>query len=115
MANYARVLLAGDRAGIAALYDPDGAILVRNGRKEIVDSEQVAARYAGANWQPPARFTWPELHFEAVGPDSVVVLGTFAWGKADGSTIDGTYHSVLRRDGDRLVIRIEDEAVGSAR
>ena len=115
MAYYAQVLLAGDRAAIAALYDPDGAILVRNGRKEIVGPEQVAARYADADWQPPARFTWPELHYEAVGPDSVVVLGTFAWGNPDGSALNGTYHSILRRDGDRLVIRIEDEAVQRAR
>ena len=114
MADYARRLLAGDRAAIAALYDPDGAILLRNGRRIVASHADIARRYAGASWQPPARFEWRDLHFEAAGAEAVIVLGTFAWSEGEGPPAIGSYHALLRREADGLFIRIEDEAVAPA-
>ena len=111
MADYARRLLAGDRAAIADLYDPDGAILVLNGRRIDADHSEIVRRYAGDGWQRPASFQWRDLHFEAVGPDAVVVLGHFAWGEGEAPPVIGTYHGLLRREDGRLFIRIEDEAI----
>lgn len=109
MDEYARRLRAGDRAGIAALYDPDGAVLVMNGQRIYADRPDIARRYADERWQAPTSFEWRTLHYEAVGPDAVVVLGEFAWSDAGGPPATGFYHGLLRRDGDRLFIRIEDE------
>jgi ketosteroid isomerase-like protein len=110
MADYARLLLSGDRAAIAALYDPDGAILVRNGQRIAASRADMVQRYARESWQPPVTFAWRNLHFEAVGADAVVVLGEFAWGAGDLPRI-GTYNALLRREEGRLFIRIEDEAL----
>ena len=109
MAEYGRLLLAGDRAGIAALYDPDGAILVRGGRRIVATMDEIIARYRD-RWGPPQSFEWRDLHYEAAGPDAVVVLGKFAWGEGSGSPEIGLYNALLRRHQGRLVIRIEDEA-----
>jgi len=110
MADYAERIRAGDRVGIAALYDPQGAILVRGGQRIVSTYAEVVQRYARQQWQPPARFEWRDLHYEAVGADAVIVLGKFAWHGAEGPALIGTYNALLRRQGDRLVIRIEDEA-----
>lgn len=111
MADYARLLLAGDRSGIAALYDPDGALLVRDGQRSLASHADIVQRYAGDSWQPPARFHWRDLHFEAAGPEAVAVLGTFVWEESAAPPLIGSYHALLRREEDRLVIRIEDEAL----
>lgn len=111
MADYARRLLVGDRAAIAALYDPDGTVLVRNGHRTNAEHADIVQRYASESWQPPAAFRWPDLHFEAVGPDAIAVLGSFVWGAADGTELVGAYHALLRREDGRLRIRIEDETI----
>ena len=108
MAEYARRLRAGDRAWIAGLYHPDGAILVRSGRRTHATHPEIVARYRD-RWGPPASFDWRDLHFEAAGPDAVVVLGKFEWRDAQG-TFFGTYNALLARQGGELRIRIEDEA-----
>lgn len=110
MADYADRIRSGDRAGIAALYDPAGSILIRGGRRIVATREEMIRRYARPGWQPPVEFEWRELHFEPAGPDSVVVLGKFAWRGSDGPARIGTYNALLRRVDGRLVIRIEDEA-----
>lgn len=111
MEDYARRLRAGDRAAIAALYDPEGAILIRNGERTVASHAEIVQHYAGEGWRPPASFEWRDLHFEAAGAEAVVVLGTFVWGPAAGPSMTGTYHALLHRESGRLVIRIEDEAV----
>jgi hypothetical protein len=110
MADYADRIRAGDRAGIAALYDPVGSILIRGGRRIVASQDDMVRRYARPEWQPPSQFDWRDLHFEPAGPDSVVVLGKFAWRVSDGPAEIGTYNALLRRFDGRLVIRIEDEA-----
>jgi hypothetical protein len=110
MAEYARLLLAGDRAGIAALYDPDSAVLVWAGDRSISSLTEIVARYRD-RWRPPQSFEWVDLHYEPVGPDAVVVLGRFAWSAGGRAPDILSYHALLRRHRGRLVIRIEDEAL----
>ena len=111
MADYARLLLTGDRGAIAALYDPDGAILIRNGRRTDASPADIAELYAEGRWQAPASFAWRELHYEAVGAEAVSVIGEFAWGSGVGPPAIGSYHALLRREDRRLAIRIENESI----
>lgn len=112
MADYARHLIAGDREAIVALYAPEGAVVVRAGQRTLVSRADIAARYANDRWQPPTTFTWRNLYITAAGPETVVVLGQFVWGEANGVRVTGTYHALLRRENGSLAIMIEDEAAG---
>ena len=115
MDSYARELLAGDRAAIAARYDRTGAYFLGNGRKEFVPYDSIVVKYSEANWSPPASFEWRDLSFEPAGPDAVVVVGLFAWGRG-GSAAPMTlsYTSLLRRQEGVLRIRVEDESLDPA-
>ena len=111
MASYARDLIAGDRAAIAARYDRNGSWVVGNGRKMFSTAAATEAYYAGPGWQPPGGFEWRDLSYEVAGPDSVVVVGTFVWKPKDGSPerIVSYTGLLIRRDGG-LRIRVEDES-----
>lgn len=110
MEEYARELLAGDRAAIGARYDRTGAILVRDGRKSFVPHADIVARYAGTGWSPPAAFEWQDLSYEPAGPDAVVVVGRFLWTAAGAEPLLVSYNALLRRQNGELRIRVEDEA-----
>jgi hypothetical protein len=112
MDTYARDLLAGDRAAIAARYDRTGAYFLGNGQKEFSPYDSVVARYRGAAWSPPASFEWRDLSFEPAGPDAVVVAGRFLWGAAAGNEpMTLSYTGLLRRQDGALRIRLEDESI----
>ena len=111
MTSYARDLIAGDRAAIAARYDRNGSWVVGNGRKMFSTAAATEAYYAGSEWQPPERFEWRDLSYEVTGPDSVVVVGTFLWKPKDGTPerIVSYTGLLIRQDGE-LRIRVEDES-----
>jgi hypothetical protein len=111
MESYARDLAAGDRAALVARYDPRGAYVLGNGRKQLMTAEQIRAIYGGAEWSPPAAFEWRDLSFEPAGPDAVVVAGLFAWtGCAGQAPAVFSYSSLLVRGDGGLRIRMEDES-----
>lgn len=111
MDAYARDLLAGDRAAIAARYDSAGAYFMGNGHKEFMPYEAIRARYSGAEWGPPRSFEWRDLSYEVVGPDAVVVTGLFAWGLCPGAPpLVMSYTGLLVRRAGGLRIRLEDES-----
>lgn len=115
MADYAEALRRGDRAGIAARYDPDGAWVLGDGRSEFETAARIASVYASDAWQPPAAFDWVDLGYEPAGPDAVVVLGRFAWTpRAGAAPMIFSYTALLRRRDGRLRIRLENES-GAAR
>ncbi len=115
MDAYAHDLLAGDRAAIAARYDRTGAYLLGNGRKQFVPHDSIVAQYSGANWSPPASFEWRDLSFEPAGPDAVVVVGLFTWGRGGtAAPMTFSYTSLLRRQDGVLRIRVEDESLDPA-
>jgi hypothetical protein len=109
MADYARDLLAGDRAAIAARYDPDGAHLLFAGSYAFRSHAAIAERYA-TQWERPAAFAWRNLAYEPAGPDAVVVVGQFVWTPPGGPPETFSYSALLRRRGEALRIRVEDEA-----
>jgi hypothetical protein len=112
MDSYARDLLAGNRAAISARYDRGGAYFMGNGRKEFEPYDSIAARYGGPRWSPPATFEWRDLSFEPVGPDAVVVVGRFLWGRRGAAApVALSYTGLLRRQDGVLRIRLEDESV----
>ena len=112
MERYAEDLWQGNRAAIAARYDPTGAWHVGPGRAELESWDQINRRYRG-RWAPPASFEWRNLSYEPLGPDSVLVVGGFHWWpqkKADQPPLEYSYTGLLvRRDG-QLRIRLENEA-----
>ena len=111
MASYAEALLAGDRAGIAARYDRNGAFALGNGRKSFGPYERIVAQYASAEWQPPHRFEWRDLSYEPIGNDAVVIAGQFAWTPREGAEpAIYSYTALLRRQDGVLRIRLEDES-----
>jgi hypothetical protein len=111
MAGYARDLLAGDRAAIAARYDARGAYMAGGGEQRLAPLDSIRATYQSASWNAPARFDWRGLTYEVVGPDAVLVSGRFEWTTGAGQTLPASYTALLvRRDG-RLRIRAEHEDV----
>ena len=111
MAAYAEALLAGDRPGIAARYDRNGAFALGNGRKSFGPYARIVEQYASAQWQPPFRFEWRDLSFEPIGNDAVVIAGQFAWTRSDGTEPSiYSYTALLRRQDGVLRIRLEDES-----
>lgn len=111
MAAYARDLLAGNRAAVAARYDRNGAYFMGNGQKEFEPYDSIVARYQGPRWNPPASFEWRDLSFEPAGPDAVIVAGRFVWGRQGGTPLTLSYTGYLRRQDGVLRIRLEDESV----
>lgn len=114
MAAYADELRAGDRAAIAARYDRRGAWRVGDGTAVLDSWERISAIYAGTQWQPPAAFEWRDLAYEPAGPDSVVVVGRFAWTPAAGQApLVFSYTALLVRQDGALRIRLEDESAAA--
>lgn len=108
MAGYGENLATGDRAAIAARYDPQGAWFGMNAAKTFRTYAEIRARYDTV-WQPPTSFRWIDLSYEAVGPDAVVVTGQFHWGIPGGSRTY-SYTGLLRRIDGAFRIRIEEES-----
>lgn len=116
MAAYARDLIAGDRAAIAARYDRRGYWVMGRGRKLFSTDAETTAYYAGPDWQPPAAFEWRDLSYEPAGPDAVAVVGTFLWTRAAGQPpVTVSYTALLVRQDGVLRIRIEDEDAAPVR
>jgi hypothetical protein len=114
MDDYARDLLAGDRAAIASRYDRTGAYFLGNGQKDFEPYDSIVARYHGPRWSPPASFEWRDLSFEPLGPDAVIVAGRFLWvARAGAQPVAVSYTGLLRRQAGVLRIRLEDESTGS--
>lgn len=108
MVGYARDLLAGDRAGIAARYDSGGAWMVHAGHARLFPHERIARLYA-EDWSPPAAFEWRDLVFIPSGEDAVTVVGRFVWTSAGEEPALIAYHGQFVRQDGQLRIRVEDE------
>jgi hypothetical protein len=100
MAAYAEDLRRGDRAALAARYDPAGAHELRPGRAYRSSYDAIAAHYA-TSWDGPAAFEWRDLAYEVVSPDAVMVTGLFAWTRTAG----GKPHMWSIRSGAVIVSR----------
>jgi hypothetical protein len=110
MASYGAALLAGDRAGVAGRYHRGGTHVVGRGRSAFGPYSEVVATYASDKWQPPEAFTWNDLRYEALGPDAVVVTGTFTWDpKGEKPAVTIAYTALLLREDGVLRIRLEHE------
>lgn len=112
MADYARDLTRGDREAISARYDRTGTFFLVRGGHEFVTHATLTRDYR-ESWSPPTSFAWRDLHFDAAGPDAVVVNGLFVWGREDRQEVM-TYTGFLRRQDGQLRIRLEDESLATA-
>ena len=78
MKSYGEDLVQGNRAAVAARYDPTGAWHVGPTGAELESWDKIDSRYR-RRWSPPSSFEWQGLAFEQVGPDTVLVVGGFHW------------------------------------
>ena len=108
-ADYARDLLAEDRAAIIQRYHPDGAWIVRRGVPRLLTFAELVARYQGEAWQPPRSFAWRGLAFDPVGDDGMLVVGQFLWQRPAGTVERMSYTGLLKRVSGHWRIRLEDE------
>lgn len=109
MDDYARDLIAGDRAAIAGRYQRRGAWRLGEGGGEFDSYARIVAGYSGPRWGPPRRFEWQELRYRQAGADAVQVTGRFVWTPADGRPRPFSYSALLVREESVLRIRLEDE------
>ena len=117
MVSYGEDLIQGNRAEVAARYDPNGAWHVGPTGAELESWEKIDNRYR-RRWSPPSSFQWQGLAFEQVGPDTVLVVGGFHWWplkKADAPPLVYSYTALLVRRGAELKIRLENEATAAPR
>lgn len=117
MARYADDLVQGNRAAVAARYDPNGAWHVGPTGAELESWDKIDLRYR-RRWAPPSSFMWQNLAYEQVGPDTVLVVGGFHWWplkKADAPPLVYSYTALLVRRGGELKIRLENEATAAPR
>ena len=111
MHGYAADLIAGNRAAIAARYDRTGSWRAGDGEAAFEGWDLIEAVYASERWQPPAAFEWRDLAYEVAGPDSLVVVGRFAWTPAAGQPpLVFSYTALLVRQDNALRIRLENES-----
>ncbi len=109
MANYARLLLAGDREGLIRLYAPNGTLLLADGLDDVASLDTTAQLYRTV-WSPPAAFAWRELGYRFLRPDVCVVSGGFDWtGESHPRGARYHYSGVLVREDGRWRIRSELE------
>jgi hypothetical protein len=107
MEGYAEDLRNHHRAALAARYSPSGATILFNGVPIPGSFDDIAARYRN-QWVGPTDFEWNHLSYDVLGPDSVVVTGTFDWGTPDGPE-RYTYANILQRHDGEFRIRREVE------
>jgi hypothetical protein len=82
MADYAKLLLAGDREGLIRLYSPAGALILGDTVDDHSSPEQIAAVYR-TEWRGPTAFQWRNLTYRQMHPDVVIVNGGFEWTGAE--------------------------------
>ncbi|MDX1418628.1 MAG: hypothetical protein R3181_01570 [Rubricoccaceae bacterium] len=110
MDAYARDLRAGDGDAVAARYRRSGAYRMGHGRKVFAPHDSIRARYL-ERWQGPTSFEWGDLSYEVLGPEAVLVTGTFRWGRADPlDDLVYSYTAVLTREDGELRLLLEDES-----
>jgi hypothetical protein len=110
MAAYGDDIRHGRRQAIVDRYDRSGAYRVGEGEKNLESWELIRASYM-TQWTPPVRFSWRDLSYEVVSSDSVIVIGLFDWGLADGRKLTFSYTGLLVRIDGELRIRLEDESM----
>lgn len=108
MAAYAHDLLGGNRAGIAARYDRQGAWMVHAGQALFMPHDQITRLYA-EDWGPPSAFEWRDLVFIPSSDDAVTVVGRFVWTPAGEAPVLIAYHGQFVRQDGLLRIRVEEE------
>ena len=78
MADYARLMLAGDREALIRLYAPDGTLMLGDSFDEYVSLEATADIYRN-HWSGPTAFAWRDLVYRRLHAQVAVVTGGFDW------------------------------------
>jgi diadenosine tetraphosphate (Ap4A) HIT family hydrolase len=112
MADYARLMLAGDREALIRLYSSDGTLVLGDGLDDFAAPEQIADIYRN-QWTVPTAFAWRNLTYRRLHPEVVVVTGGFDWTSPEvpqGAHFN--YSAVLALTDNKWRIRSETEFLG---
>jgi len=112
MQEYGDDLRLHRREALADRYSHRGVFLPSESSAGPISFEANAALYrTSSQWKGPEAFEWRNLFYEVLGPDAVVVVGTFLWRDASKrEAIEFSYSNLLVRESGRLRIRVEHEA-----
>ncbi len=110
MRAYAEDLLNHDREAIVNRLDPRGMYRLGNGSKIYWDFEALQQNYLN-DWIGPEEFSWQDLSYEVLGPNTVVVAGSFKWKRStDPAPRTISYTGLLLKQEGEWKIRLEDES-----
>jgi len=111
MDGYAKDLRNGDGVAVADRYNRTGAYFVGGGHKVFKSFNSIRDRYL-KKWKGPSSFEWQNLSYEFIESDSVMVTGTFKWGRGNSmKPLVFSYTGLLTRQEGELRIRLEDESL----
>jgi hypothetical protein len=113
MKRYAQDLQLRRREALAAYYSRSGAFFPHRLAATRRSFESVDAIYRSpSKWKGPDVFEWRDLAYEVLGPDAVVVVGSFLWQEPpETKATEYSYSNLLVRESGHLRIRVEHEAV----
>ena len=109
MEDYGQDMASGRREAVIKRYDSRGCFRMGQGQKRYWKPEDVRAYYL-ERYKVPLSFRWRDLTYEVLSPDSVVALGLFEVGLADGRKVNVSYTGLLLRQNGEWKIRLEDES-----
>jgi len=108
--SMARDLTSNNRAALVARYDKRGVFFLGNWGAELVPFDSLPTQIYGSDWKPPARFTWHNVHVEALGAQTSIVYAQFVWWTAAGDSVLTSYTGVFVKNGRNWRIRSEHES-----
>ncbi len=78
MAEYAQLMLAGDREALIRLYAPNGTLVIGEEFDDYASLELTAEIYRD-HWVAPTAFAWRDLTYRHLHPQVVNITGGFDW------------------------------------
>src|SRR2546430_7790098 len=93
--SMARDLTSNNRAALVARYDKRGEFFLGNWGAELVPFDSLPTQILGSDWKPPARFTWHNVHVEALGAQTSIVYAQVVWWTAAGDYVLTSYTGVF--------------------
>lgn len=113
MADYGRLMLAGNREALIRLYATNGTLVLSDGLDDVAAPDQVAEIYRG-HWVAPTAFAWRDLVYRQLSASVVLVSGGFDWTSPEfpkGARF--TYSVILVLEDNKWRIRSETEFLES--
>ena len=111
MKEYGEDLRHHRREALASRYSRRGVFFPSESSAPVSFEDNAALYRNSSQWKGPDTFEWRSLSYEVLGPDTVVVVGSFFWRQAPKlEATEFSYSNLLMRESGLLRIRVEHEA-----